>query len=72
MTENEFRIFLDLSIPEYAREKVKAGNWNASESMEKSRNAFDKLLPKGLESIRPPPVYDNVPFRAGGPTLVGI
>src|SRR3972149_3780449 len=50
MTEEEFQAFLAESIPEYASEKVKAGNWTAEEALERSREAHAKLLPQGLDS----------------------
>lgn len=50
MTQPEFEAFLERSIPEYAAEHVRAGNWIESESLEKSRKEFEKLLPQGLNS----------------------
>jgi len=50
MTQPEFEAFLERSIPEYAAEHVRAGNWLESESLEKSRKKFDELLPQGLNS----------------------
>ena len=51
MTQHEFEAFLERSIPEYAAEHVRAGNWIESESLEKSRKEFEKLLPQGLNSV---------------------
>jgi len=48
MNEEEFMAFLARSIPEYASEKVKAGNWNAQEAEERSRQEHAGLLPQGL------------------------
>jgi RimJ/RimL family protein N-acetyltransferase len=50
MTEEEFVAFLDQSVPEYASEKVKAGNWTPEEALERSREDHAKLLPEGLAS----------------------
>ncbi len=50
MTEEEFRVFLAQSVPEYAAEKVKAGNWTPEEALDRSRNDHAKLLPEGLAS----------------------
>jgi GNAT superfamily N-acetyltransferase len=50
MTEREFQAFLAVSIPEYAAEKVKAGNWDSEEALERSREDHTKLLPEGLTS----------------------
>ncbi len=48
MTEGEFQAFLTQSVPEYASEKVKAGNWTPEEALERSQKAHAKLLPAGL------------------------
>jgi ribosomal protein S18 acetylase RimI-like enzyme len=60
-TEKEFEPYLQQGIVRYAEENVKAGYWNASEAMEKSRSVHAKLLPEGfttpnqyLFSIREP------------------
>ena len=50
MTQPEFDAFLERSIPEYAAEHVRAGNWSESESLEKSRKEFEELLPQGLNT----------------------
>jgi ribosomal protein S18 acetylase RimI-like enzyme len=48
MTQVEFEAFLERTIPEYAADHVRAGNWSESESLEKSRKEFEDLLPQGL------------------------
>lgn len=50
MTQTEYDAFLARSVPEYAAEHVRAGDWLESESLEKSRKEFDMLLPQGLKS----------------------
>jgi ribosomal protein S18 acetylase RimI-like enzyme len=50
MTQPEFGVFLERSIPEYAEDKVRAGNWTEAESLERSRKEFEELLPQGLNS----------------------
>jgi RimJ/RimL family protein N-acetyltransferase len=50
MTEEEFKAFLAQSVPGYASEKVKAGNWTPEEALERSRQDHTKLLPEGLAS----------------------
>jgi len=50
MTQTEYQIFLERSIPDYAAEHVRAGDWIQSESLEKSRKEFEGLLPQGLNS----------------------
>ena len=50
MTEQEFQGFLDRSVPEYAADKVRAGNWTPEEAAQKSREDYSRLLPDGLAS----------------------
>ena len=50
MTESEFPEFLQRTVPEYAEEKARAGNWAAEESLQKAKEAFDSLLPQGLST----------------------
>ena len=50
MTQPEFDAFLVRSVPEYAADHVRAGNWTESEALEKSRKEFDDLLPQGLNT----------------------
>jgi len=48
MDDMEFAAFLERSIPEYASEKVRAGNWTPDEAAKRSRQEHAKLLPDGL------------------------
>ena len=50
MTEAEFQIYLQRAIIEYADEKVKAGNWQASEAMQRSEQELKQLLPDGVKT----------------------
>jgi len=50
MTQPEFEIFLGRAIPDYAADNVRAGHWSESEALEKSREGYEKLLPKGLQT----------------------
>lgn len=50
MTQAEYDVFLNRSIPEYAADNVRTGRWLESEALEKSRKEFDELLPQGLNS----------------------
>ncbi len=50
MTQPEYETFLERTIPEYAAEHVRAGNWTESESLEKSRKEFEDLLPQRLKT----------------------
>jgi len=48
MTDTEFHEFVERTLLDYARDKVASGEWTASESVERSRAEFDRLLPQGL------------------------
>ena len=50
MTQPEFDVFLEHLIPDYAAENVRAGYWDESEALEKSRKETESLLPQGLQS----------------------
>jgi ribosomal protein S18 acetylase RimI-like enzyme len=50
MTQTEFEVFLEQEIPEYAADNVRAGYWAESESLQKARESFERLLPQGLQS----------------------
>ena len=48
MSEVEFSAYVAEAIPEYARDKVAAGQWSEETSLELSRQGYDELLPQGL------------------------
>ena len=50
MTQPEFDGYLKHLIPDYAAENVRAGYWDESEALEKSRQQTQSLLPQGLQS----------------------
>jgi ribosomal protein S18 acetylase RimI-like enzyme len=50
MTQSEFEAYLQSAIREYADEKVRAGNWQPAEAMQRSEQEYAKLLPDGLET----------------------
>ncbi len=50
MTQAEYDKFLERLIPEYAADNVRAGYWDESEALEKSRKETERLLPEGLQS----------------------
>jgi len=54
LNEAEYHNYLDISIPEYAEEKVQAGNWQPEEALERSAKEFQQLLP---ESVAPKDNY---------------
>jgi ribosomal protein S18 acetylase RimI-like enzyme len=50
MSVSEFEAWLEQSIKEYAADKVAAGQWLESESIDLSRKENDELLPLGLQT----------------------
>jgi len=50
MTQSEYDAFLEQAVSEYAADNVRAGYWDESEAIEKSRKEFERLLPQGLHS----------------------
>jgi len=50
MTETEFQAFLAQDVRDYAEEKVRAGNWTSDEALQRSLEAHNNLLPKGLST----------------------
>jgi ribosomal protein S18 acetylase RimI-like enzyme len=50
MSDEHFAAYLEAAIPEYAADKVKAGEWLDEEAVAKSREGYGKLLPQGLAS----------------------
>jgi ribosomal protein S18 acetylase RimI-like enzyme len=47
ISEDDFRSYLKSQILEYAKEKVKSGNWAESEAFDLSTKPFMNLLPEG-------------------------
>ncbi|MEO5886544.1 MAG: GNAT family N-acetyltransferase [Anaerolineales bacterium] len=50
MNQTEYEAFVERAIPEFAADNVRAGYWSESEALEKSREGYEKLLPKGLQT----------------------
>lgn len=50
MNSNEYIVFLARSIPNYAKDKVQAGNWSAEEANQKSLQDHMKFLPLGIDT----------------------
>ncbi len=50
MTQPEFDEYLKHLIPDYAADNVRAGYWDESEALEKSRQQTESLLPQGLQT----------------------
>jgi len=50
MTQPEYDVYLKHLIPDYAADNVRAGYWDESEALEKSRQQIESLLPQGLQT----------------------
>jgi ribosomal protein S18 acetylase RimI-like enzyme len=50
MNEGEYERFRATSIREYAQANVDAGRWPIEAALERSREAYEHLLPKGLKT----------------------
>ena len=48
MTEDEYRFYRAELIQGYAEDKVRSGNWSAEESLKRSEQETDQLLPNGI------------------------
>jgi GNAT superfamily N-acetyltransferase len=47
MTDEEFAMFIRKSIPEYAYDQMRSGNWTAEEAAARARSEFQQMLPNG-------------------------
>ena len=52
MSEAAFERFRERIVPEYATEKVAAGNWPLEGSLERSKAEFDQQLPDGVQTLK--------------------
>jgi ribosomal protein S18 acetylase RimI-like enzyme len=50
MTAASFRRFLDHSVPQYAAEKVRNGEWSPEEAQARGEGEFHMLLPQGPDT----------------------
>lgn len=50
MNSQTYQAYIEQSVTNYADEKIRSGNWPAEKANELSRQAFQKLLPQGLET----------------------
>ncbi len=50
MDQNEFEQFLDMTIADYAEDKIKAGSWNAENALSNAKRDFNRLLPQGIQT----------------------
>lgn len=50
MTVDEFEMYLQYSIQEYAQDRVKGGLWNENEALQEAEQQYQQLLPQNLET----------------------
>jgi len=50
MSEQDFAAFLRKSIPEYAYDQMRAGNWASNEAMQRAQREFQQMLPNGPQT----------------------
>lgn len=50
MSEKDFDNYLNIAIPEYADDKIKAGTWKKSDAIHLATESYANLLPKGLHT----------------------
>jgi ribosomal protein S18 acetylase RimI-like enzyme len=48
--QEDFDVFLERGIREYAEDHVRIGNWEVDGALERSRKEFEKYLPNGIHS----------------------
>jgi len=48
--QEDFEIFLERGIREYAGDHVRNGNWSSEEALDRSKKEFESLLPDGIRS----------------------
>jgi GNAT superfamily N-acetyltransferase len=50
MSDEDFAAFLRKSIPEYAYDQMRSGNWTAQEAAGRARAEFQQMLPNGPQT----------------------
>jgi ribosomal protein S18 acetylase RimI-like enzyme len=50
MTQEEFRLYRERAISEYAAEHIRAGDWNPEEAEQRAARETEDLLPDGVET----------------------
>jgi ribosomal protein S18 acetylase RimI-like enzyme len=48
MSDATYQAYLEVTVREYAEDKIKAGNWQPEEALERSAQEFHKYLPDGV------------------------
>ncbi|MCX6081571.1 MAG: GNAT family N-acetyltransferase [Chloroflexi bacterium] len=50
MSDEDFAAFIRKSIPEYAYDQMRAGNWTSTEAAGRARSEFQQMLPDGPQT----------------------
>jgi ribosomal protein S18 acetylase RimI-like enzyme len=50
MTEDEFQMYLEYSIQDYAQDRMKSGIWNEEVALGEAEQKYQQLLPQGLQT----------------------
>ncbi|WP_413286966.1 GNAT family N-acetyltransferase [Bacillus mojavensis] len=50
MTVEEFKAFRGMSVQNYAKQNIASGTWTEKEAIEKSEQAYEKMIPDGRNS----------------------
>ncbi|AUS12838.1 GNAT family N-acetyltransferase [Bacillus subtilis] len=50
MTLKEFEAFRGMSVQNYAKQNITSGTWTEKEALEKSEQAYESMIPNGLDS----------------------
>ena len=65
MSEATYQAYLEVTVREYADDKVKAGNWQPEEALARSTEEFLRYLPDGV-ATKDNYLYDIVAEARGG------
>lgn len=50
ITDDDFKNYLNFQIQEYAKEKIKSGNWSEKDALDLFRKSFLNFLPEGRDT----------------------
>ena len=50
MSDDDYAAFMRKSVPEYAYDQMRAGNWTANEAAGRARAEFQQMLPNGPQT----------------------
>ena len=50
MTDEDYSAFIRKSVPEYAYDQMRSGNWTAGEAAGRARAEFQQMLPNGPQT----------------------